>query len=151
MIQRGIETAAWQVVPRESPGATPLGVATQLTWMYIRALEHAESTALVIDWPDPGRGAGGGPAAYTLLMPEPNPFTGERELVVLDIWTNPALRGRGIGQRILDGAEAYGGTIGCQSMVAQIALQNQPSLNLFRKSGFQTERVVVGRRFGPKR
>jgi len=87
-----------------------------------------------------------GPAAYTLLLPQPNAFTGEPELMVMDIYTHPQVRGRGIGKELLAAAARYAHTVGCRSMAAQVALHNEASLRLFRSCGFQEERVLLGRR-----
>lgn len=144
ILRAGLQTARDQLVARDLPGATPDGLAGQLSRMYQNAMTVPQSTILVVDWP-PGM-AGDGPAAYALLMPQPNAFTGERELVVMDIYTNPALRGRRVGRLLLQRAAEYGRSIGCASMVAQVALHNQASLAMFRGSGYNLERVIVGRR-----
>jgi ribosomal protein S18 acetylase RimI-like enzyme len=144
ILQRGVQTAQVQLSARELPSGDPQAVAAQLYRMYQSALQTSGAAIAVVDRPmEMGRE---GPAAHALLMPQSNPFTGERELVVLDIWTDPALRGRQLGKALLQWAEGYGRSIGCGSLVAQVALQNAPSLRLFERSGFAQERVVVGRR-----
>lgn len=140
MLQRGTETSRAQLVRRELPGATAEGVATQLLGMYLMALQVPDSTILVADLP------AGGMGGYALLMPQANPFTGERELVVMDIFTEPAARGTGWGRMLLQEAATYARRIGAPSLVAQVALHNESSLRLFQRSGFQGERVVLGRR-----
>lgn len=145
-----VQTAQAQLVGRDLPGATPQGLVRQITGMYESALMMPDATILVADWPAGGQGAAAGqapgPAAYVLAMPQPNPFTGEREVIVLDIYTNPALRGRKVGRMLLDHVTAYAKRVGAGSLVAQIAVHNAASRALFRSAGFVEERVVVGRR-----
>ncbi|HEY3365637.1 MAG TPA: GNAT family N-acetyltransferase [Symbiobacteriaceae bacterium] len=144
VVQRGTETALAQLVERERPGASRSGVAAQLAQMYRRVLLMTGAAVLVAD--AEAAGVKDGPAAHVLLMPQPNPFTGEWELVVMDIYTHPAVRGQGVGQAMLQHSRAYARSIGCRSLAAQVALHNQASLALFRSAGFQTERVTVGLR-----
>jgi ribosomal protein S18 acetylase RimI-like enzyme len=144
IVQRGVATALAQVVGREAPAGSYENVSGQLQRMYQQALQVPYTTILVADWP-PGT-SGDGPAAYALLMPQPNAFTAESELIILDIFTDPALRGRRVGRELLKLASQYARAAGCRSLVAQVALHNQPSLKLFMGSGFQGERVVLGRR-----
>lgn len=133
-----------QLVRRDLPGATHERVAGQVYRMYQNALLMPQATVLIADWPS---GTGGeGVAGYALLMPQPNAFTGEKELVVMDIYTSPSLRGKGLGKAMLQRAFDYARAVGCGSLAAQVALHNQASLALFRSSGFEGERVVVGRR-----
>jgi len=131
-------------VGRELPGATSQGVAGQLHQMYRNVLMAPQATILVADWPPGLRGEG--PAGYALLYPQANAFTGERELIVMDVYANPVLRGRRVGRLLLEKAAEYARGIGCSSLAAQVALHNQPSLRLFERCGFGAERVVVGRR-----
>lgn len=144
IVARSAGTAVGQLVARDLPGATAEGVAGQIRQMYEGALLMPDATVLVVDWP-PGA-SGQGPAAYALVMPQPNGFTGEREMVVLDIFIDPALRGRKLGRPLMDRVLAYGRQIGARSVVAQIAVHNAASRGLFRSCGFAEERVVVGRR-----
>ncbi|HYF77966.1 MAG TPA: GNAT family N-acetyltransferase [Symbiobacteriaceae bacterium] len=144
-----VQTARAQLVGRDLPGATSQGLVRQITNMYESALMMPDTTILVADWPagtSQGAGQASGPAAYVLAMPQPNPFTGEREVIVLDIYTNPALRGRKVGRLLLDHVTAYAKRVGAGSLVAQIAVHNAASRALFRSGGFVEERVVVGRR-----
>lgn len=143
-----VQTAKAQLVARDLPGATSQGLVRQITSMYESALMMPDTTILVMDWPAGGKegGQAPGPAAYVLVMPQPNPFTGEREVVVLDIYTHPALRGRKVGRMLLEHVSAYAKRVGAGSLVAQIAVHNQASRALFRSAGFAEERVVVGRR-----
>jgi len=113
--------------------------------MYAMALAMPGGAVLVVDWPH-GVAGDRGPAAYALLMPQPNAFTGERELVVLDIYVNPHLRGHRVARLLLDRAAGYARSIGCGMLVAQVALHNRSSLRLFEGAGFAGERVVLGRR-----
>ncbi|HLN64983.1 MAG TPA: GNAT family N-acetyltransferase [Symbiobacteriaceae bacterium] len=144
IVGRGVETAIASLVQRDLPAGSHEAVQTQLVRMYQNALLVPDTTILVATWPAGVPGAG--LAGYTLLMPQPNAFTGERELVVMDIWTHPHLRGRGVGKALLEHAAAYARTVRCPSLTAQIALHNQASLSLFRAAGYAGERVVVGRR-----
>lgn len=137
-------TAAEQLVRRDLPAATPDRVAAQLYRMYQNALLVPQTTILVADWPPGVKGEG--LAGYALLMPQPNAFTGEPELVVLDVYTSPVLRGRGVGKALLARAAEYGRAAGCASVAAQVALHNSASLRMFGGAGFEQERVVVGRR-----
>lgn len=139
-----VGTAVGQLVARDLPAATAQGLTNQIHMMYQNALLMPDATVLVADWPAGSHGQG--PAAYALLMPQPNGFTGEREVVVLDVYTNPALRGRKVGRALLEHAMAYARRIGAGGLVAQVALHNAASRALFRSAGFAEERVVVGRR-----
>lgn len=150
ILRRGVETSLAQVVPREAPGAAVGGVAEQLHRMYQLTLQQPGAAILVAEWPPgtatPQVAAAEGPAAYVLLLPQPNAFTGEPELMVMDIFTHPFLRGRGVGKGLLAAAEQYARSLGCASSAAQVALHNGSSLRLFSSCGFQQERVLLGRR-----
>lgn len=139
-MHQALATAWEQLAERERPSASEAGIVGQMAQMYRTALCHPGGTVLVLE------GAGGAPAAHALVAPQANPFTGEGELVILDIFVDPALRGRRVGQLLLAEADRYGRSIGCASLVAQVALQNEASLRLFQGAGFQPERVVLGRR-----
>lgn len=147
VVQRCAESALEQLVARELPGATREGVAARVRYMYQNALAVPRSTLLVAEWP-PGLPADP-PAGHALLMPQPNGFTGEEEVVVMDIFTHPALRGHGVGRNLLRQAAAYARAIGCSQLAAQVVLHNQASLNLFRGAGFGDERLVLGLRLQP--
>ena len=144
IVKCGVQTAAGQLVAREAPGASAEGVAAQASRMFEWVLMTPQATLLVAEWPAGTQRQE--PAGYVLLMPQPNAFTGEREVVVMDIYTNPALRGHRLGRLLLDKAAEYARAIGCPSLVAQVALHNGPSRRLFERCGFAGERVVVGRR-----
>lgn len=144
IMEQALQTATAQVVAREAPAAGHDALATQLYRMYEGTLKTPLATLLVADWPPPA--AGTGPAGYVLLLPQANPFTGEAEAVVMDIFTNPALRGRGVGRAMLREAGRYAASIGAKSLVAQVALHNRASLAMFLGEGFQGERVVLGKR-----
>lgn len=144
IVKCAVQTSADQVVAREAPGGSPEVVAAQACRMYESVLMTPQATLLVADWPPGVRGEG--PAGYALLLPQPNAFTGEREVVIMDIYTNPVLRGRHVGRLLVEKAAEYARSIGCRSLVAQIALHNGPSRRLFERAGFAQERVVVGRR-----
>lgn len=142
VMHRG-QVSAWdQLVQRERPVAQPDGMARQFREMYRLVLSTPGAALLVAEgtgMPEPG------PAGHALLLPQPNPFTGVGEMVVMDIWVHPAHRGMGIGADLLKEAERHARTVGGRGLVAQIALHNQASQALFRRAGFQQERVVVGR------
>jgi ribosomal protein S18 acetylase RimI-like enzyme len=144
ILECGVRTAVAQLVARDLPGATADGVRNQLCRMYQNALLVPDATVLVADWPPGVKGEG--PAAYALLMPQPNAFTGEREVVILDIYTAPALRGHQVGRTLLSHAATYARSVGARSCVAQIAVHNAASRAMFQRAGFADERVVVGRR-----
>ncbi|HWI63926.1 MAG TPA: GNAT family N-acetyltransferase [Symbiobacteriaceae bacterium] len=144
IVQCSVGTAVGQLVARDLPGATAQGLVGQIQGMYQNALLMPGATVLVADWPAGIKGQG--PAGYALLMPQPNGFTGEQEVVVLDIYTNPALRGRKVGRLLLEQALQYAKKLGAGGLVAQIALHNAASRALFRSGGFVEERVVVGKR-----
>lgn len=149
ILERGVQTATAQVVGREAPGAGYEQVAGQLHRMYRNALAVPQSTILVVDWPSPATATAAPaatPAAYALLTPQPNAFTAEPEVIIMDIFTDPALRGRGVGRALLESAAEYARSIGCRGLIAQVALHNQPSLAMFAGSGFRGERVVMGKR-----
>jgi len=143
VLQRAVQTASAQLAPRDVSNASLPGVTAMVQRMYQMALGTPGGTVLVVDWPS-GYGADG-LAAYTLLMPQPNPFTGAAEVVVLDIFTDPRLRGRGVGRMLLGSAAQYARSIGCGGLVAQVALSNQASMRMLLGDGFQSERLVLGR------
>lgn len=142
VLRRGLASAWDQLVDRERGWAQPDGMARQFHEMYRAVLSAPGGTLLVADLPSPPEP---GPVGHELLFPQPNPFTGVREVVVMDIWVHPLLRGRKIGSRLLHEAEVHAHNIGGRGLVAQIALHNQASLALFGRAGFRQERVVVGR------
>lgn len=142
LMERGLQTALDQLVRRDYPAASVAGVKHQTDRMYQIALTTPHSTVLVADWP----GLADPPAGHALLMPQNNPLTGDAEIFILDIFTHPALRGRGVGKELLRAAEAYAKQIGCSSLAAQVALHNQSSMRMFLGTGYQQERVVVGKR-----
>jgi len=142
VVARSIRSAWDQLVARERPLAQAAAVSRQLSDMYRSVLAAPGSLLLVAEapgLPEPG------PAGHALLLPQANPFTGVWEVVVMDIWVHPALRGRGVGTELLREAERYARSTGGRGLVAQIALHNQASQGLFRRMGFRPERVVVGR------
>lgn len=144
ILVRASQTAMAQVSQREQPDAAYEAVAGQIHQMYQMVLRTPGSALLVADWP-PGV-IGQGPAGYVLLMPQPNPFTGAKEMFVMDIFTDPRLRGARVGKQLLEFARWYARFAGCQGIAAQVALHNPESLRLFTRSGYQPERVVVGQR-----
>lgn len=142
VMRRGLATAWEQLVDRERAVATPDAVSRQLREMYRMVLATPGSTLLVAEGgglPEPG------PAGHALLFPQANPFTGVAEMVVMDIWVHPSLRGAGVGSALVQEAERQARAMGGRSLVAQIALHNQASQALFRRAGFQQERVVTGK------
>ncbi|MFZ5817115.1 MAG: GNAT family N-acetyltransferase [Bacillota bacterium] len=142
ILQRAMASAREQLSAREVPLASPDRVARQLQEMYRVVLATPGSALLVAEgWelPEPG------PAGHLLLMPQASPFTGIREVVVMDIWVHPGLRGRKIGSALVEEAERYARSISARGLVAQIALHNQASLALFARMGFGQERVVAGK------
>ncbi|MEW8979024.1 MAG: GNAT family N-acetyltransferase [Symbiobacterium sp.] len=147
VLARGVASARDQLVGRERPHACGGALERQFHEMYRLVLSVPDSALLVAELagPPPPGAPDGALAGHVLLLPQGNPFTGAPEVVVMDIWVHPALRGRGIGTRLLAAAEAHARRIGARGLVAQIALHNGASLALFRRSGFVQERVVVGK------
>lgn len=143
IVQRAAETAWAQLAPRDGPNASPSGVATMVQRMYQMALSTPGGTVMVVDWPEAS--AAEGPAAYALLMPQANPFTGAGEVIVLDIYTDPRLRGQGVGRMLLQSVAQYARSSGWGGLVAQVAVWNQASMRMFLGDGFQAERVVLGK------
>lgn len=144
VLRRALASAWDQLVERERPLAQPDAMARQLREMYRAVLNTPGGALLVADGttlPEPG------PAGHLLLLPQPNPFTGVREVVIMDIWVHPSVRKGGVGSAMVREAERYARTLGARGLVAQIALHNPASLALFRHAGFQQERVVAGRLF----
>lgn len=142
VLSRGLASAYDQLAERERPMAQPEGMAHQLREMYRCVLATPGAALLVADGvglPEPG------PAGHALLLPQPNPFTGVPEVVVMDIWVHPDLRGRGIGSALVQEAERHARGLGARGLAAQIALHNQASLALFAALGLQRERVVAGK------
>lgn len=142
VIHRGLRSAWDQLVARERPLAQGESMASQFGEMYRAVLATPGAALLVAEGPNVPEP---GPAGHILLYPQANPFTGAREVVVMDIWVHPALRGEGLGRELLREAERRARTIGGRGLVAQIALHNPSSQALFRRMGFRQERVVVGR------
>lgn len=140
IIGQAVQTAQAQVSPRELPGASREGTLKQVSRMYQNALGVPGTIILVVDGP------GAAPSAYLCAMPQENPFTSERELIILDIFTHPSMRGQGVAQAMIAKAEAHARSIGCRGLVAQVALHNQSSLRLMSAARFGPERVVLGRR-----
>lgn len=141
ILQRGIATARAQLMERDLPAATSPALSQQVVAMFQGALQAPGGTILVVD----GADASPGPIAYALVMPQPSNFTGARELIVLDIWVDPALRGRGVGRSLLEQVEQYARSLGCSGLIAQVARHNRASLQMFLGAGFEQERVVVGK------
>jgi len=142
VLARGLASAWDQLVDRERGRARADAMRRQFHEMYRMVLSTPGGALFVAELPAPPEP---GPVGHALLLPQPNPFTGVREVVVMDIWVHPALRRRSIGSRLLQEAEGYASRIGGRGLVAQIALHNQASLALFGRSGFRQDRVVVGR------
>lgn len=141
VIQRATETAMNQLVARDRPFASPDAVAAQIRQMYETALRQPYAAVLAIDWP----GGGPGPAAHALVMAQPSAMTGVGEVVVLDAYTAPALRGQGLGRTLLEAAREYARSLGCAGVVAQVAIHNQASMRMLTAAGFVPERLVMGR------
>lgn len=149
VIERGLASSWDQLADRERPDALPATMAQQLHQMYGSVLATPGSRLLVAEWPG-AQGLGGalnpGPAGHALLYPQSNPFTGALEVVVMDIFVHPSLRGHGLGGALLAEAEGYARALGATGIAAQIVLRNGASRALFTRQGFQPERLVVGRR-----
>jgi ribosomal protein S18 acetylase RimI-like enzyme len=146
IIAQATQSAAEQLVARQRLNATPTNISTQLVRMFTNVLAMPDGALLVIDWPTGT--AGDGVAGYVLLMKQQDVFTGAPEMVVMDIFTHPSLRGRHLAQAMLQQAETYGRSTGCLSMLAQVAVHNLPSLRSFARSGYQSERYLVGKSLG---
>lgn len=142
VVARSVRSAWDQLVERERPLAQVPAVSRQLADMYQAVLAAPGSLLLLAE--APGLPAAG-PAGHVLLFPQANPFTGVREMVVMDIWVHPLLRRRGVGSALLRDAERHARGAGARGLVAQIALHNHASQALFRRMGYRPERVVVGR------
>lgn len=141
IIQRGLNSAWDQLVDRERLTATPEGMASQFTEMY-RAVLISPGGALFVA---AGQGMTEPPAGHALLYAQPNPFTGAQEVVVMDIWVHPRLRGMGIGSALLREAERHARSLGGRGLVAQVSLHNPASLALFRRAGCNQERAILGK------
>jgi ribosomal protein S18 acetylase RimI-like enzyme len=146
IIARATQSAGEQLVARQRSHVPPTSIATQVVRMFTNVLALPDGALLVIDWPDGT--TGDGVAGYVLLMKQQDAFTGALELVVMDLFTHPSLRGRHLAQAILQQAEAYGRSKGCLSMLAQVAVHNQASIRSFVRAGYQSERHVVGKSLG---
>lgn len=144
IIGQSVQTALAQISWREWSGASREGALKQVNRMYQNALGVPGTVILVVD--GPGTSSGAAPSAYLCAMPQENPFTSERELILLDIFTHPSLRGQGVAQAMMAQAEAHARAIGCHGLVVQVALHNQASLRLVSAAGFSPERVILGRR-----
>jgi L-amino acid N-acyltransferase YncA len=139
IIRRSAQTAWTQLMQRDLDGVDMVRVAGQVQQMYRAALGMPRTQLLVGDWPGVT-----GPAAFILLMPQASNFTGVLELIVLDIYTSPSIRGKGVGRQLMDRARQYGQSIGSTALIAPVALPNAASLKLMQASGLQAERVVMG-------
>jgi ribosomal protein S18 acetylase RimI-like enzyme len=146
IIERATQSAGEQLVARQWLHGTPTSISAQVVRMFNNVLALPDGALLVIDWP--AGTSDGGVAGYVLLMKQQDAFTGALELVVMDLFTHPSLRGRHLAQAILQEAEAYGRSKGCHSMLAQVALHNQASLRTLARAGYQSERYVVGKSLG---
>lgn len=138
LMERSVETASNQLMAREARLTSWSQLAGQMQRMFSLSL-GAEGGACLLA--AEGEVTGG----YILLMPAPNSFTGLPELVVMDIWVDPELRGQGLARLLLEGAEVWGRRVGTTGLVAQVAVQNQPSLRTFLKAGYQVERYILGK------
>lgn len=138
LMERSLQTASAQLMEREAARASPAQLASQIQQMFAQTLHTPGGTCLVAT---DGSTIGG----YTLLMPAPNAFTGALEGVVMDIWIEPALRRQSMAQMLLQAAEGWSESIGATGLIAQVAIQNQASLQTFRKAGYQIERYVLGK------
>lgn len=138
LMERSLQTARAQLMEREVVRAYPAQLASQVQQMFAQTLRTQGGTCLVAT---DGAQVGG----YALLMPAPNAFTGAPEVVVMDIWVDPALRGHGMARMLLQAAEHWSESIGATGLAAQVAVHNQASLRAFLKQGYQVERYVLGK------
>lgn len=136
------QTAWAQLVPRQQPADFPATVQRNRE-MWSHALRQA---GIVLVLAKEGHAP---PLGYVLLSPQTNPFGGPPELIVLDIWVDPTMRGQGAGRRLLAATEEYGRRLGFTGLVAQIAVHNRASMDLFTRAGYQVERTVVGKPVSP--
>jgi ribosomal protein S18 acetylase RimI-like enzyme len=138
LIAESSRTAWEQLCPRQQPGS--FAAAVQRTReMWSQALRQS-GTVLVL-----AREGQAPPVGYILLAPQVSPFGGPTELVVLDIWVDPSARGQGAGRRLLGAAEEYARRLAFPGLVAQVAVHNRSSLELFTRAGYQVERVIAGK------
>lgn len=64
------------------------------------------------------------------------------------MWTSPALRGKGIARSLLNGIKAWAAGRGCKHLMLAVTTSNEAAVGLYRASGFvptgQLEELRVG-------
>jgi GNAT superfamily N-acetyltransferase len=138
LMERSLATAQAQLMEREARSAGLVQVASQVQRMFAQTLSTPGGSCLVAV---SGSRIGG----YVLLMPAPNSFTGSTEGIVMDIWVDPELRGQGLAGQLLAATEEWGRSVGVGGLMAQVAVQNGPSLRALQKAGYRVERYVLGK------
>lgn len=142
LMAHSCQTAWAQRVPRQQPGdfATTMHRNQEMWW---HAFKQG-GTVLILASEEQAS-----PLGYILLAPFHNPFGGSPEMIILDIWVDPEVRGQGAGARLLTAAEDYAGRRGFAGVIAQVALHNRSSLGLFTGAGYAIERAILGKRVSP--
>jgi len=79
-----------------------------------------------------------GPGGYAIILPQVD------ELHLLNLCVSPALRGRGIGRRLLRYVIVRARALGCERVLLEVRESNEPAFRLYESEGF----VEVGRRKG---
>lgn len=138
MYQAAAGTAWEQLMPDQRAVARPEQVASNAAQMIYQTLTHPGGGAVVAD-------SAGKVVGYLLYRIGPGELTGEPEGYFLDIWVDPTLRRQGLGQTLVQAAESMVCQAGARRVQLMISGTNIPSLTNARRTGYQLERVLLGK------
>jgi len=77
-----------------------------------------------------------------------NLITGENEAWVYNVSVVPAHRGRGVGARLMEHADAHARRLGYRNLGLMVATHNGPARRLYARLGFEEANVIMRRRLG---
>ena len=139
LLGRSVETGWEQISPVLRPGASREATATQIQRMLRMALSAPGTAALVAR-------SGGAPVGYIVVAVTPDELTGASVGLFLDIFVEPAWRGKGVSSRLTAAGEEHCRALGLTAVRRFISAHNAASLRHARGDGCELERYALLKR-----
>lgn len=134
--ERSMATGWHQLPPEQQAAANPAQVAHQVQQMLGMALSAPGAGVLMAR-------AAGDPVGYLVVTVAPDELTGLPTGLFLDIWVEPAWRGRGISSRLTAAGEEHCRRLGLRLVRRAVAAHNQASLRHALSDGCVVERYIL--------
>lgn len=136
LMDRSVATGWAQLVPQQQAQTTPAVVAAQVQGMLQHSLSQPGSAVLVAR-------ENGMPVGYLVVTVVPDELTRMPTGLFIDIWVEPAWRGKGISSQLTAAGESHLKRLGVKAVRRMIAAHNAPSLRHARADGCQLERYML--------